>query len=601
MLDQQEKETKYTFVYCNPEGETQRFTSTDKEEAKDSAQYAYFEDMKSGVWNGIDTAGCIWEEDTIDNPEEGNTHALTSDSSTPSIANGDTWADSEVSISVSDYDKFMDDVCSDDEPVNDDTLVDMQYDYEKTNDVLEAATEAMNPVEPTPTFKGGWGSNADGTSKHSDKRTVDTGVVSSVAVERQGNHDKWLSDLGIARPEKNISITKAGYQRGKAVVDLGYDNLDAARTVWDGKPTVSVAANTFIDIINAEEREDITIDMDRITMRDDGQLKTEHGVLALEEEGLKKLLSMSRFGLGEENDVAGNPLFPYAHHTFMLMDPDIRAYAFNNHMSRYGVSGRSIKLRTRKNGGGRSVFGIVGPKYVSYDANLVANIINEATKNVPYRADIQYNSKTTNFTMDLTMHAPSDLVDFSAGDCYEVGYRFKSNDRGGGAINGSAIAFWNECLNMIILHSEKSEGIRVVHKGNVAEKVKLISESLKNGESAMMRFANDWNILGNTAIENYIVPDDTLGDISPAAMFITQQVAAGTIGNGIGRDAMVQMILNSYDDQGRGDTAQDVINAITRSAHQHLVDDCARDTLEREAGALVRVLANTQSAPEMYV
>tara|TARA_R100000458_G_scaffold58610_1_gene67038 strand:- start:649 stop:1500 length:852 start_codon:yes stop_codon:yes gene_type:complete len=283
------------------------------------------------------------------------------------------------------------------------------------------------------------------------------------------------------------------------------------------------------------------------------------------------------------------------------MDPDIRAYAFNHHMGRYGVSGRSIKLRIRKNGGGRSVFGITGPKYVSYDAHLVANIINQATKNMPYRADIQYNSKTTNFTMDLTMHAPSDLVDFSAGDCYEVGYRFKSNDRGGGAINGSAIAFWNECLNMIILHSEKSEGIRVVHKGNVAEKVKLISESLKNGESAMMRFANDWNILGNTAIENYIVPDDTLGDISPAAMFITQQVAAGTIGNGIGRDAMVQMILNSYDDQGRGDTAQDVINAITRSAHQHLVDDCARDTLEREAGALVRVLANTQSAPEMYV
>ncbi len=64
MLDQEE--TKYTFVYCNPEGETKSFTSTDKEEAKDSAQYAYFEDMQNGAWNGVDAAGCIWEEDTID-------------------------------------------------------------------------------------------------------------------------------------------------------------------------------------------------------------------------------------------------------------------------------------------------------------------------------------------------------------------------------------------------------------------------------------------------------------------------------------------------------------------------------------------------------
>ena len=69
MLDQEE--TKYTFVYCNPEGDTKSFTSTDKEEAKDSAQYAYFEDMQSGAWNGVDAAGCIWEADTIDYPEEG--------------------------------------------------------------------------------------------------------------------------------------------------------------------------------------------------------------------------------------------------------------------------------------------------------------------------------------------------------------------------------------------------------------------------------------------------------------------------------------------------------------------------------------------------
>ncbi len=90
-----------------------------------------------------------------------------------------------------------------------------------------------------------------------------------------------------------------------------------------------------------------------------------------------------------------------------------------------------MRFRTRKNGSHRSIFGVVGTGYQEYDADKVANMIQLAVDGMPYKADIQYNSETTNFTMDLTMHAPDDLVDFSAGDLYEIGFRFKANDRGG--------------------------------------------------------------------------------------------------------------------------------------------------------------------------
>jgi len=73
-------------------------------------------------------------------------------------------------------------------------------------------------------------------------------------------------------------------------------------------------------------------------------------------------------------------------------------------------------------------------------------------------------------------------------------------------------------------------------------------------------------------------------------------VATGEIGSGLGRDAAVQMLFDSYADQGGGGSIQDVINAITRMAHQNLVNDCARDTLEREAGLLVPAYAKAAIA-----
>ncbi len=166
---------------------------------------------------------------------------------------------------------------------------------------------------------------------------------------------------------------------------------------------------------------------------------------------------------------------------------------------------------------------------------------------------------------------------------------------GGGSINGNAIAFWNECLNMIILHSKTKEIMRAIHKGNMQQKMEAIQKGMQDARPAMERFAQDWGILGQTEslsqVSNKDIDDYGFEGASASHILIKKLVAEGKVASGIGRDAAVQMMFDSYADQGGGDSVQDVINAITRMAHQNLVDDCARDVLEREAGALVPVLA----------
>jgi len=471
---------------------------------------------------------------------------------------------------------------------------------------IEEPVEAEPTAKPEPTFKGGWGSKKGGISNHGDKRTVDAATVSEVAVERQEKHDRWLVDLGISRPPENISITKAGYNRGTAVVDYGYDSLEARRTEWENKPTVKMAVDTFVDILRREDRQDIEVPVSDLRMNDEGRIVVpSYGAISFEDHGLKSLLSSAK-GIGmpilRRGDKEQGNLFPRAFSMFMSLDPDMRAQVFNEQINRHSDPENIVKLRTRKHKGIRSVFGSVAPTYSVYDADSVASFIADVLADEPqYRAEAQYNSDTTNFTMDVTMHAPSDLTDFSAGDLYEVGYRFKSNDRGGGSINGSAIAYWNECLNLIILHSEKSELVRVIHKGDVNAKMEATKAGMRSGYKAMERFAVDWGIIGETAVDGFEFNGERVDEVhheesglrvysAPQAM-LQALVDKGEIGDGLARDVAVQMLLESYQNQGGGDTLQDVINAVTRMAHEALVDDCARDKLEREAGLLVPVLA----------
>lgn len=614
----------FVFVYEDPYGLKCKCVGNTYEEARDKAQMLFHEDLMEGDWDNKDKTNKIIpmpgteaerifnmtkiaRETSVDEPVAGKTYAVFEREGVPSLATTNSYEASEVKPDG--HDQFMDEVCNDDAPG-----------YEEVNDTLEAATEAMNPT--TPVFTGDWSSRP---SAHSDKRTVNAMEVSEVAKARQAKHDDMLADLGIARAPENILITKAGYERGTAVIDLGYDNLSASRTTWDNKPDPDISVGQFVKQISKEEREDFIVNLTDIRMNDDGNVEIGGlGTFGVEQLGLGKLLSTAKYfnqdaynksydRIASQQYKAPVPypersdytttLYPRALSLFMRLDPDIRAYVFNEHMKRHGFDEQEIKVRTRVGGGSRNIFSVVTPSYTTYDADKVAEFLGDVLrKNFPagmFKAEIGYNSKTTKFTMDATMHAPSDLTDFSAGDLYEVGYRFKSDDVGGGSITGGAIAFWNECLNMIIIDSKTSEIVKVVHKGDVESKMKKMKAGMEKSKEAMQRFAVDWGILSQVGAEGLVVNGEVIEttvsesgvvERAPVALLKTL-VDKGHVGKGIGTDAAVQYLLDSYNNQGGGDTMQDVINAVTRMAHESLVDDCVRDGLERQAGMLVPILA----------
>lgn len=628
----------FTFIYRDPYECLTECSGDTYEQARDKAHGLFYVDLTEGRWDGEDKSNAVYpkpgteaervfnmtkiaKETSKDEPVVGNTYAVFEREGVPSLGAGNTYKESKINpddpdllmdpvafaakhdeVKLDGHDQFMQDVCNDDAPG-----------YEETNDAMEKLTEDMNPI--TPVF----------TGTHSDKRTVNAMEVSEVAKARQAKHDDMLADLGIARAPKNILITKAGYERGTAVIDLGYDNLSASRTTWDNKPDPDISVGQFVKQISKEEREDFIVNLTDIHMNDDGNVEIGGlGTFGVEQLGLGKLLSTAKYfnqdaynksydRIASQQYKAPVPypersdytttLYPRALSMFMRLDPDIRAYVFNEHMKRHGFDEQEIKVRTRVGGGSRNIFSVVTPSYTTYDADKVAEFLGDVLrKNFPagmFKAEIGYNSKTTKFTMDATMHAPSDLTDFSAGDLYEVGYRFKSDDVGGGSITGGAIAFWNECLNMIIIDSKTSEIVKVVHKGDVESKMKKMKAGLEKSKEAMQRFAVDWGILSQVGAEGLVVNGEVIEttvsesgvvERAPVALLKTL-VDKGHVGKGIGTDAAVQYLLDSYNNQGGGDTMQDVINAVTRMAHESLVDDCVRDGLERQAGMLVPILA----------
>ena len=71
---------------------------------------------------------------------------------------------------------------------------------------------------------------------------------------------------------------------------------------------------------------------------------------------------------------------------------------------------------------------------------------------------------------------------------------------------------------------------------------------------------------------------------------LTALVNTGKIDHGTKRDALVQHMLMAHKNEPGQGTVADVLNAVTRAAHEALFNDIQRDKLERQAGALLPVL-----------
>ena len=85
------------------------------------------------------------------------------------------------------------------------------------------------------------------------------------------------------------------------------------------------------------------------------------------------------------------------------------------------------------------------------------------------------------------------------------------------------------------------------------------------------------------------------------ADFLRALVTSGDLDADVARDTMVEALLKGFKAEP-GDTLADAFNAVTRAAHEGLLDEAQRWRVEREAGALLPVLARrAQDSGRMLV
>ena len=463
----------------------------------------------------------------------------------------------------------------------------------------ESTTEQMNP----PTNGGG---RAPITSSkplrvYEDAkrlRTVSSGMNSSVARQRIEEHDALLKRVGLHRPMRSSStgelLTAGGYKPGDVTLTSATNRLATARRAWEEQPLVEDGLGFIQGTVEREKREDIVLPVSELWFRDDGSLVTPEMDLPMEPAGFKSFLSHAHRHI-EYTDSMGKekhrqvPAFPGAFSFLVTLPLEERIHIMNLVLKRCGGV---FKLRTRVNDdGNRGVFAVVTPKYAAFDADRVAERIGNAVSGLGYRGEVTYDTVTTNMRLDATYHADHNITDFAAGDVFKVGLRGKSNDAGGGAIKFGPTAWWNGCLNMIIISNDESL-VRLVHKGSMERIDGMFSEQIAKARPVFEQFAQQWGVLSHTPMlgvplwgERYSNVEDVFEAV---AKFLGQQAK---------KSIKVEHLLNSYDTQDEKDTLQAVVNAATRMAHQaekkgqKLLDDIQRDAMERASGKLVKVLA----------
>jgi hypothetical protein len=400
--------------------------------------------------------------------------------------------------------------------------------------------------------------------------------------------EAFLSARGFAPPPP-------WYAAGTEMLPEGRATFRGLARRHEEQPAFRDAAGAVIGQIKAERRSDVQLgDARALRLLPDGTLTRGKAPIALEPLALKGLIS--RFPKA----------FPGAWSFLSLLDPAARAEAVNAQLSRLGEwyddDGRNLRLRLRNLDGRWQAFAAVSPSYMPMDADKVLGAYVETLDGLGLpdpRGVVAYNGETTDVTIRATWHAPQSFRP-SVGDVFESGIVGRSNDAGGGAHTGGNTFVRVRCINCTTLDFG-DDAFRRVHKGSrtqdlTAVGLRRIQQDVaglvnQSGEAARY-FLDSWGVLRETSIRDVSIGGKKHADPKDALRAL---VKSGELDADVARDTMVEALLRGYDAEP-GDTLADVFNAVTRAAHEGLLDEIQRWRVERAAGALLPVLVQRAEA-----
>ena len=425
-------------------------------------------------------------------------------------------------------------------------------------------------------------------------------TVSSVAVARITEDERYLADLGLAMPPPVRTF-------GGTVNSIGRANVQASRNAWEHEPRTLDTMGSVADAIRSEARRDQTVELGILYMQDDGKLGTFDrnvspnaplrdlaytdidGGLRLEETALRDLVALYPRTLIR----AG---------AFLSACPaPVRAKAWNEARGNARDLDSVVLRKRTTEDGKRSAFAVVSPGYTACDADVVAQWTAAALERVPggttARGGAVYDPATTRLTTDAIWHADN-VVDFAAGDVFKMGVRVTSADDGSGAIRVNLVAWRNLCFNLLITSQTAANMARIVHRGDQWTMIQRLQAGIEHAARGAAPFLARWGHLRNLPIEAAIENPSTSVHLNLRALIsglagasdedlptVRPSFLPANLESTGDPKAFIDACLASYRHEPNG-TLADVINAIT-GLHRERVLIPVLAAAQSNAGILV--------------
>ena len=429
----------------------------------------------------------------------------------------------------------------------------------------------------------------------------EVGAPAAPAVVAVGSVDpnraeRIAADVGfMASQGWTAKIPGTWFDAGTEMMDIGKDTYRSKARVHAELPPMVDAFRPVIDAVAAEHRRSFTVDAATLRLTDDGRIYSEGKrakAVPVEPRALHSLVA--RFARA----------LPRARALLDAVEPDLRAELFNRQMSRLGEDygyrskGRETSMGVRRVDGALQVFRAVSPSYLPMPLDKILGEYVAACKDMALpdlRGVVDYNPRTTDATIRASWHAP-ETFDAGVGDTFEVGIVGRTNDAGGGA-HSAGLGFTRViCINCTVADwlaentSRRHRGSRTADLSQVGlDRIREdVGRVVSGAATAGAYFLDKWGMLRATdAAAVGLDLDNPVQALTSAHKLLPPDVA---------RDVTVELLLAAYEAEPGTGSVADVINAVSRAAHDGLLDQIGRWRAERAAGELIPVLANRVAA-----
>jgi hypothetical protein len=282
--------------------------------------------------------------------------------------------------------------------------------------------------------------------------------------------------------------------------------------------------------------------------------------LAVEPRGLHLLLKFMEDG------------YPGATEFLLELPARQRAAAFKAQMERMGTYypvPDAVRFRTRvREGRPRALFAVVGDRYRVYDVDRVVSDFEHAFGSHAgdlmklARGPAVYNPETTRMSSTLLWHADQ-IVNLAAGDVFKAGLKISAGDTANASVRIDLVLWRNLCLNMMIIGTAQTNLLAQRHQGSMERIRHAVEHALRRAEALLEGFARDWNLLRRTRFTQVAFG----GAKRVSVPAILKVIAEDGSLDGL-RGERVLAGLHAAWEKEPGETLADVVNAVTRFAHE---------------------------------